>query len=112
VFDPVGGPRLLELIKAMSFQGILYLYGALSDQATTVPPLALIGKILTIKGYNIWITSGNPERQKAAVDFVINGLEKGTLKPIIDRVFPFDKIVDAHHYLEASGQVGKIVVTI
>jgi NADPH:quinone reductase-like Zn-dependent oxidoreductase len=38
VFDPVGGPTLLELIKAMSFQGILYLYGALSDQATTVPP--------------------------------------------------------------------------
>jgi hypothetical protein len=30
-------------------------------------------------------------------------LKKGTLKPIIDRVFPFDKIVDAHRYLEASG---------
>jgi NADPH:quinone reductase-like Zn-dependent oxidoreductase len=112
VFDPVGGPTLLELIKAMSFQGILYLYGALSDQATTVPPLALIAKILTIKGHNIWATSGNPERQKAAVDFVINGLEKGKLKPIIDRVFPFDKIVDAHRYLEASEQVGKIVVTV
>jgi NADPH:quinone reductase-like Zn-dependent oxidoreductase len=112
VFDPVGGPTLLELIKAMSFHGILYLYGALSDQATTVPPLALIGKILTIKGHNIWATSGNPVRQKAAVDFVIGGLEKRTLKPIIDRVFPFDKIVDAHRYLEASGQIGKIVVTI
>ena len=46
------------------------------------------------------------------MDFVLKGLEKGTLKPIIDRVFPFDKIVDAHRYLEASGQVGKIVVTI
>jgi NADPH:quinone reductase-like Zn-dependent oxidoreductase len=33
------------------------------------------------------------------VDFVINGLDKGTLKPAIDRVFPFAKIVDAHHYL-------------
>src|SRR6266851_3391198 len=112
VFDPVGGPTLLELIKVMSFQGILYLYGALSDQATTVPPLALIAKILTIKGHNIWVTSGDPARQKAAVDFVINGLDKGTLKPVIDRVFPFDKIVDAHRYLEASGQIGKIVVTI
>jgi NADPH:quinone reductase-like Zn-dependent oxidoreductase len=112
VFDPVGGPTLLQLIKALSFQGILYLYGALSDQATTVPPLALIGKMLTIKGHNIWVTSGNPERQKAAVDFVINGLQKGTLKPIIDRVFPFEEIVDAHRYLEASGQFGKIVVTI
>jgi hypothetical protein len=110
VFDPVGGPTLLELIKAMSY--LLYLYGALSDQATAVPPLALIAKILTIKGHNIWATSGNPERQKAAVDFVINGLEKGTLKPIIDRVFPFDQIVNAHRYLEAGEQIGKIVVTI
>jgi NADPH:quinone reductase-like Zn-dependent oxidoreductase len=112
VFDPVGGPTLLRLIKAMSFQGLLYLYGALSDQATTLPVLDLIGKIITIKGHNIWVTSGDPARQKAAVGFVINGLDKGTLKPIIDRVFPFDKIVDAHRYLEASGQIGKIVVTI
>ena len=96
----------------MSFQGLLYLYGALSDQATTVPVLDLIGKIITIKGHNIWLTSGNPARQKTAVDFVINGLEKGTLRPVIDRVFPFDEIVDAHRYLEAGDQIGKVVVTI
>jgi NADPH:quinone reductase-like Zn-dependent oxidoreductase len=42
------------------------------------------------------------------VDFVINGLEKGTLKPIIDRVFAFDEIVDAHRYLENNGQFGRL----
>jgi NADPH:quinone reductase-like Zn-dependent oxidoreductase len=112
VFDPVGGPALSQLIKAISFQGLLYLYGALSDQATTLPVLDVIGKIITIKGHNIWVTSGNPERQKAAVDFVLKGLEKGALRPVIDRVFPFDQIVNAHRYLEASRQIGKIVVTI
>jgi NADPH:quinone reductase-like Zn-dependent oxidoreductase len=112
VFDPVGGPTVPKLIKTMSFQGLLYLYGALSDQVTTVPPLDLIAKILTIKGYNIWTTSGDAQRQKAAVDFVLAGLEKGTLKPVIDKVFPFDQIVEAHRYLEASGQFGKIVVTV
>jgi NADPH:quinone reductase-like Zn-dependent oxidoreductase len=81
VFDPVGGPRLSKIIKVMSFQGLLYLHGALSDQVTTVPVLYLIGKIITIKGHNIWLPSGNPARQKTAADFVINGLEKGTLKP-------------------------------
>ena len=80
--------------------------------SSSVTLASLIAKLLTIKGHNIWVTSGNLERQKAAVDFVIHGLEKGTLKPIIDRVFPFDKIVDAHRYLEASEQVGKIVATI
>jgi NADPH:quinone reductase-like Zn-dependent oxidoreductase len=112
VFDPVGGQTLSKLIKAMSFQGILYIYGALSDQATVIPPLELIAKMLTIKGHNIGVTSGDTARQKAAVDFVISGLEKGTLKPVIDRVFPFDQIVEAHRYLETSGQFGKIVVTI
>ena len=63
-------------------------------------------------GMALALTSRDPARQMAAVDFVIKGLEKGTLKPIVDRVFPFDKIVDAHRYLEASGQIGKIVVTI
>src|SRR6266849_6682410 len=77
VFDPVGGPTLPKLIKAMSFQGLLYLYGALSDQDTTLPVLDLMGKMITIKGHNIWVTSGDPARQRAAVDFVINGLEKG-----------------------------------
>jgi NADPH:quinone reductase-like Zn-dependent oxidoreductase len=112
VFDPVGGPTLLKLIKATSFQGIVYLYGALSDQPTTVPVLELIGKIITVKGHNIWTTSGDPARQRAAVEFVTSGLEKGTLTPVVDRVFPFDKIVDAHRYLEKSEQIGKIVVTI
>jgi len=46
------------------------------------------------------------------VEFVNSGLEKGTLKPMIDEVFPFDKIIDAHRYLEANGQFGKIVVTV
>jgi NADPH:quinone reductase-like Zn-dependent oxidoreductase len=112
VFDPVGGPTLPKLIKAMSSQGLLYLYGAQSDQATTLPVLDLIGKMITIKGHNIWVTSGDPARQKVAVDFVINGLDQGTLKPVIDRVFAFDKIVDAHRYMEANGQFGKIVATI
>ena len=69
VFDPVGGPTLSKLIKAMSFQGLLYLYGGLSDQATTLPVRDLIGKIIAIKGHNIWVTSRDPARQKAVVAF-------------------------------------------
>ncbi|MGI4747612.1 MAG: zinc-dependent alcohol dehydrogenase family protein [Janthinobacterium lividum] len=112
VFDPVGGPTLSKLVAAMSFQGILYLYGALSTDATPLPVLDMIGKMLTIKGHNIWETSGDPVRQKEAVAFILKGFESGRLKPVIDRVFPFDQIVEAHRYLEANGQFGKIVVTV
>jgi NADPH:quinone reductase-like Zn-dependent oxidoreductase len=46
------------------------------------------------------------------VDYVLKGLETGALKPIIDRKFKFDDMVEAHRYLESSGQFGKIVVTV
>ena len=47
-----------------------------------------------------------------AKSFITEGLRSGKLKPIIDKIFRFEDIADAHHYMEANGQVGKIVVTV
>ncbi len=33
------------------------------------------------------------------------------LKPVFDRVFTLEEIVDAHQYMESNHQKGKIVVT-
>jgi NADPH:quinone reductase-like Zn-dependent oxidoreductase len=35
--------------------------------------------------------------------------DEGKLNAVIDRIFPFDKILEAHRFLEAKGQFGKIV---
>ncbi len=112
VFDPVGGPNFAKLISTLSFQGIAFLYGALDERATTLPVLEMIAKVITVKAHNIWLTSGDPARRKAAVEFVSKGLESGALKPIIDRSFAFGDMVDVHRYLETNGQFGKIVVTV
>jgi NADPH:quinone reductase-like Zn-dependent oxidoreductase len=111
-FDPVGGPNFPKLVAALSFQGTAYLYGALADGDTPIPALTMIAKMLVIKGHNIWLTSGDDTRRKAAVDYVLEGFESGALKPVIDRTFSFDEMVEAHRYLEANGQFGKIVVTV
>ncbi|MDB5984842.1 MAG: putative oxidoreductase [Pseudomonas sp.] len=111
-FDPVGGPTFAKLIAALSFQGIIYLYGALSEGVTALPVLEMIGKMPTIKAHNIWLTSGDETRRKAAVAYVLKGLESGALKPVIDSTFAFDDMVAAHRYLETNGQFGKIVVTV
>lgn len=111
-FDPVGGPTFARLISALSFQGIAFIYGALSEDVTPLPLLEMIAKMITIKAHNIWLTSGDDTRRKAAVEYVLKGLESGALKPVIDRTFEFDEMVDAHRYLEANGQFGKIVVTV
>jgi NADPH:quinone reductase-like Zn-dependent oxidoreductase len=111
-FDPVGGPDFPKLIAALSFQGIAYIYGALSEDDTTIPVLGMIGKMPTIKGYSIRLVAGDAERRKVAVEYVTKGLASGALKPIIDRTFRFDEMAEVHRYLENSGQFGKIVVTV
>jgi NADPH:quinone reductase-like Zn-dependent oxidoreductase len=111
-FDPVGGPDFPKLISALSMQGIAFLYGALSPDPTPVPILKMIPKVITVKAHNIWQTSGDPGRRKAAVEFVLKGLESGDLKPVIDRTFTFDEMVEVHRYLENNGQFGKIVATL
>ncbi|MFM0591852.1 zinc-dependent alcohol dehydrogenase family protein [Paraburkholderia dilworthii] len=112
VFDPVGGPNFAKLISALSFQGIAYIHGALSNEVTPLPVLDMIAKMITVKAHNIWLTSGDETRRKAAVDYVLKGLASGELKPVIDRTFSFDEMVEVHRYLETNGQFGKIVVTV
>jgi len=58
---------------------------------------------------SIW---GRPERYARAQDLILRGLKDGRFKPVIDRTFPLDQIVEAHRYLESNQQVGKVVVTV
>jgi NADPH:quinone reductase-like Zn-dependent oxidoreductase len=111
-FDSIGGPNFPKLISALAFQGSVYIYGALGEGVTPLPLLEMIAKMPTIKAHNIWLTSGDPEKLKTAVAFIRRGFDEGKLKPIIDRTFRFDDIVEAHRYLEANGQFGKIVATL
>jgi NADPH:quinone reductase-like Zn-dependent oxidoreductase len=112
VFDPVGGPTVMKLNSAMASGGILFIYGALSAEPPTLSVMDMIGKSLTVRGYMLMEITTNPERLKRAVQFVVDGLEKGKLKPIIAKTFPLEEIVEAHRFLESNAQLGKIVVTV
>lgn len=39
-------------------------------------------------------------------------VEKGKLKPVIDRIYPFEKIVDAHWYVDEGHKKGNIVIKV
>ena len=112
VFDPVGGPTFAKLAQATARLGILFLYGALSPEPTPLPLFDVLGKCVTIRGYVMMEITSEPERLERAKKFVNDGLAGGSLKPLIARTFPLDKIVEAHRYLESNQQVGKVVVTV
>ncbi|MER8727477.1 zinc-dependent alcohol dehydrogenase family protein [Mesorhizobium sp. M1027] len=112
VFDAVGGPIFEPLTAAMAPGGILIEYGGLSLDRTPFPLPAVLAKTLTLRGYLMHEIVRDPVRLQAAKAFILDGLSSGSLKPAIARTFPFDQIVEAHRYLEANEQFGKIVVTV
>lgn len=111
-FDPVGGPYVEKLCGALAEEGILFIYGGLSGQATPYPhwPVALKG--LSIRGWVFSSISNKPERYQRVRDTIQAGLASGHLKPVIAKTFTLDQIADAHAYLESNQQIGKIVVTV
>ena len=46
------------------------------------------------------------------VRFLAALAEKGELKPVIDRRYPFDQIADAHRYVDAGHKKGSVVITL
>jgi len=112
VFDPVAGPLLGKLAEAAASGATIFEYGALSPSPTTFPLFPVLGKGLTVRGYTLFEIIRTPERLVRGKEFVYSGLVSGALKPIIDRTFPLESIVDAHRYMESNQQKGKIVVTV
>ncbi|HTV79217.1 MAG TPA: zinc-dependent alcohol dehydrogenase family protein [Steroidobacteraceae bacterium] len=111
-FDPVGGPFVEKLCNSLAEEGILFIYGSLSNQPTPYPhwPVALKG--LFIRGWVFSSISNKPERFARVRATIAQGLSSGHLKPVIARTFPLDRIAEAHAYLESNHQVGKVVVTV
>jgi NADPH2:quinone reductase len=110
IFDAVGGNTVAALIEAASIGGCVIIYGALAGAVSQVllPPAMLKG--LTIRGYAMNQFLSDSRNRVRALEFIYYGLGTGRLKPVIDRVFALEEIVDAYRYLESNAQVGKIVV--
>lgn len=112
VFDPIGGPGFEQLTQSMARGGILLEYGALSPEPTPFPLFTVLGKSLTLKGYLYAEIVADPAALARAKAFIGDGLASGALKPIIAKTFALEDIQEAHRFLEANQQVGKIVVTV
>ena len=110
VFDAVAGPGVEALAAATAPNGVLFVHGSLSGQPTPLPGLNDMRPVFT-RPYTVFEITADPQRLARAVDAITTGITTGELHPVIDRTFTLDDIVEAHRYLEAGTQVGKIVVT-
>lgn len=120
VYDPIAGPILQDLANATAIRGTVILYGALALRPTIFPLFTSLQKSLRFHAYTLFEFTGNPtfghpgdhEALARTTQSIYEGLESGKLKPVIDRTFTLDEIVEAHRYMESNQQNGKIVVTV
>ena len=112
IFDAVAGSFVETLANAAAHEATIFEYGSLSMEPTPFPLLKAIQKGLKVQGYSLFQITLNPERFEKAKQYVYHGLESGKLKPILDKVFSLENIVEAHRYMESNQQNGKIIVTV
>jgi NADPH:quinone reductase len=111
-FDPIVGPQFQQICDACAESANIFTYGALSPEPAPFSIFSTLSKNLTIRAYQLMLITANPEKLAHAKSWVYDNLQNGKLRPIIARTFPFEKMADAHRYMESNEQVGKIVVTV
>jgi NADPH:quinone reductase-like Zn-dependent oxidoreductase len=111
-FDAIAGPFPNLFVPCMAEEGIIFVYGGLSDQTTVFDRQAMCRKGLSLTGYAVRQILQNPDRLARGQSFILSNLANGLLAPVIDRVFSLDDVVAAHQYMESNAHVGKIVMTV
>ena len=112
IFDPIGGPILSQLAEVSSLGGRIIEYGALDSEPTPYPLFTALAKGLIIQGYTLFEITQNKEKLENAKTFLLALFNAKKLIPVIDKVFNFDQIQQAHEYMESNQQMGKIVISL
>jgi NADPH:quinone reductase-like Zn-dependent oxidoreductase len=106
VFDAVGKSSFGKCKPLLTKRGI-YISTELGYMSQN-PFLALITPFLGGKKVLFPI----PTISKEDVLFLRDLVEKGKYKPVIDRRFPLEQIVDAYRYVETGQKTGNVVITV
>jgi NADPH:quinone reductase-like Zn-dependent oxidoreductase len=112
VFDAVGGKAFASLVAAAAAEGIILVYGALSKEENIFSAIQAIRKKLTIRGIASTGMLHDDLKLDALKSYVTSGLKSGDLRPTIAKTFPFDRIADAHRYIESGDQFGKVILAV
>lgn len=102
VFDHIGKSVWDENIKSLAKGGALVTCGATSGYDAVTDLRYVFYKQIRILGS----TMG----RKGDLLTILDCLERGTLKPVIDRVLPLSEVREAHRIVEAGEHVGKVVL--
>lgn len=104
VIEHVGGDVLGKSIRCLTRGGRVVTAGGTKSYDCTVQVNFIFHKELSIIGSN--------SATKLDLEAMMPMLDDGRLKTVIDRVFPLAEAAEAHRYLEAAKQFGKVLLRV
>ncbi|HEY1952610.1 MAG TPA: NAD(P)H-quinone oxidoreductase [Gemmatimonadaceae bacterium] len=112
ILDLVGGDYLDGNLRVLAQQGRVVVVGLTAGGTAPFSMHVLLRKRLTIVG-TVMRARSLEEKIELAREFserVVPLFDSGRLKPVVDRVFPFDEIRGAHELMQSNKTFGKIVL--
>jgi NADPH:quinone reductase-like Zn-dependent oxidoreductase len=67
---------------------------------------------LTPGGRHITVDDNSPKMRAEDLAFLTELVESGRLRPVIDKSYPLEQIVEAHRYVDAGHKKGNVVVRV
>lgn len=99
-FDTVGGDTVVRSIRCVRP------YGKLSSV------VSVEGSLSGMQSKNLTFYFGFMERTPEKIEALRVLADRGLVRPLVDSVFPLEKVADAHRKIEAGGMKGKIVIAV
>jgi len=104
VFDVVGKTSFSQSKSVLTKNGI-YL--------KNTPEIGDFFKMIYTKTFGgKKVLCGESSESAENLKFLIDLIEKGRLKPVIDRIYKLEKIVDAYRYIENGHKKGNVIIQI
>jgi NADPH:quinone reductase-like Zn-dependent oxidoreductase len=126
VIDPIGGSHWKKSYAALRHTGRLGMFGVSSASANGLRgklklikaaalmprfhPLGLLNKNRGVFGLNLGHLWHEPEKVATWMKVILDGVSEGWIRPFVDKAFPFAQAGDAHSYVEARKNIGKVVL--
>ncbi|HIG43216.1 MAG: zinc-binding dehydrogenase [bacterium] len=112
IIDSVGGPMFADNLNMLAVKGRIISVGRNAGEIGQIDLDEIANKRAQVIG-TTFRTRTPQEAWRCFEVFVedcMGGFTDGSLRPVLDRTFPFESLLLAHNYMLDDGQVGKIVL--